>query len=104
MPLILEAGCDSGLREGLAAAHAVRGSGVPADPSVRSDGDGPVFGHLRVVAAQLEPGLAAGAGDVAGLVFFGSATALVQVDDVHASSVDYAECRSQGEPVNDLLG
>lgn len=75
---------------------------VAADPSVGADGDGPVLGHLRVVGAEFEPRLAARAGDVAGLVFFGGATALVQVDDVHATRVDYGECRSQGEPVNFL--
>lgn len=52
-----------------------------------------------MVAAQFEPCLPAAAGDEVGLRLLAVAAPLVQVDDVHASMVDYAECRPQGESV-----
>lgn len=52
-----------------------------------------------MVTAQFEPRLPADAGDVVGPRLLAVAAPLVQVNDVHASSVDYAGYRSQGEPV-----
>lgn len=84
----------------MAAGHAPWPSRVAGDNPFLGHADSPV--GCRVVAVEDEPGLPAGA-DCSVVGGLGSLIpTLIKVDRVHETSVDYGECRPQGETVNDL--